>query len=188
MTASEMLPPHPSESVTPVLPDDLDISLRSVFHPSCVEVIRGGSGKSSVISLLVRILAREQHIDRSHAEAIVRELLDRERHSTSAIGRGLAFPHLRTHEVEHFVGAIGVAPDGIDFGALDGEPTKLVLLTLSPWQDREQHMALLSRLVSLMQNKAVSLQLTHRLNPKDVYEYLTDLDHRFASPSETETT
>ncbi len=141
-------------------------------------MIRPASEKSSVISLLIQSLVCEGRIDPAHAEEIIRGLIEHERHGTSAIGKGLAFPHLRTAEVKEFVGAIGVAPDGIDFGSLDHDPTKLVFLTLSPRDGREQHIQLLSRLVRLMQDKAVNMQLHHRLRPQDVYEYLSDLDEQ----------
>ena len=149
---------------------DNELRLTSVFRHTCIEMIRPDMRKSSVICLLLQCLAREGHIDRQHAEKINLDIQERERHGSSAIGRGFAFPHLRTHNVEHFVGAIGIAPEGIEFGALDGRPTKLVLLTLSPWEGREAHMNLLSRLATLMQNKAVTLQ------PECVYDCLLDLD------------
>jgi nitrogen PTS system EIIA component len=180
MTASET-PQNNSSSTEDRRSESLsgfEFPLTSIFRRNCVQIIRPAMGKSSVISLLVETLAREEHIKRDHAEGIVAELLQRESHGTSAIGKGLAFPHLRTHDVEHFVGAIGVAPDGVNFGALDAEPTKLVFLTLSPWADRERHMALLSRLVSLMQDKAINMQLHHQIQPEDVYEYLIDLDNQ----------
>ncbi|MEZ6060984.1 MAG: PTS sugar transporter subunit IIA [Planctomycetaceae bacterium] len=168
-TASAADDPGPAKSPS-------ELSLTDVFHENCIEIIRPATGKSSAISLLIQILAREQRIDRIHAEKLVRDLIERERHTSSAIGRGLAFPHLRTRDVTHFAGAIGVAPDGIHFGSLDGEPTKLVFLTLSPWDDREQHQQLLSRLVSLMKDKAVNMRLNHQMQPRDIYAYLTDLD------------
>ncbi|WP_339908365.1 PTS sugar transporter subunit IIA [Symmachiella dynata] len=154
------------------------LDLTSVFRPNCIEMIRSASGKSSVISRLVQTLVCEERVERVHAEEIINGLLERERHGTSAIGKGLAFPHLRTQNVTNFVGAIGVAPDGINFSALDSGLTKLVFLTLSPRDGREQHITLLSRLVALMQSKAVNMQLHHQIRPSDVYDYLTDLDEQ----------
>ncbi len=165
----------PAVEIKPTVPH-LDLS--SVFRLSCIEMLRSASGKSSVISLLVQSLVCEGRVERAHAEEIINGLMERERYGTSAIGKGLAFPHLRTKNVRNFVGAIGVAPDGINFAALDNGQTKLVFLTLSPRDGREQHITLLSRLVALMQNKAVNMQLHHQIRPSDVYEYLTDLDQQ----------
>ncbi len=153
----------------------LEMQLGTVFRRNCIELIRPATGKSSAISLLVQALAREEQLDRQHAGKIICQLIERERHSSSAIGKGLAFPHLRTKDVSQFVGAIGVAPEGIHFGSLDKQPTQLVFLTLTPWENREQHVALLSRLVRLMQDKAVNLQMAQGLRPQGVYDYLMDL-------------
>ena len=156
----------------------LGLPLTSVFRPNCIELIRPATGKSSAISLLIQTLAREERLDRQHAEKIICQLIEREPHSSSAIGKGLAFPHLRTHDVDHFVGAIGVAPEGMNFGSRDQQPTKLVFLTLTPWEHREEHVNLLSRLVRLMQDKVVTMRLNHQIRPQDVYQYLTDLDEQ----------
>jgi len=153
-------------------------SFSEIFQPNCVESIRGGTGKSSVISLLVRLLASTERIGREHAEGIIQKILDRERHCSTAFGKGLAFPHLRTPEVTHFVGAIGIALDGVNFGSADQSPTKLILLTLSPHDDRQQHSELLSRLVSLMKDKAIALQLSQQTQPADLHRYLCELDGR----------
>ena len=127
---------------------------------------------------------REERIDRAHAEEIISGLMERERYGSSAIGKGLAFPHLRTRSVDHFVGAIGVAPEGIPFGSLDQQPTHFVFLTLSPWDEREEHVLLLSRLVSLMGDKAITLQLREGMRPQQVYEYLSDLDRQNGADDE----
>ena len=160
---------------TPSSPEGT-LKLTDVFRPTCIETIPHGTGKSSVISLLVRCLTRAEYIDGEYSEQLIADLLERERCGSSAMGRGLAFPHLRTRIVTHFVGAIGLAPGGINFGALDGNPTRLVLLTLSPWDGREAHTNLLSRLVSLMQDKSVTHHLNHNIKPPQLYTCLCDLD------------
>jgi mannitol/fructose-specific phosphotransferase system IIA component (Ntr-type) len=154
------------------------LPLASVFRRNCIEVIRPATGKSQAISLLVQSLAREERLNREHAESIIRQLIERERHASSAIGNGLAFPHLRTRDVSHFVGAIGVAPEGFNFGAMDSQTTKLVFLILTPWEKREEHTDLLSRLVKLVKDKAVNLQMNNPLRPQMVYAYLMDLGNQ----------
>lgn len=154
----------------------LSIALSEVFKTDSVELIPRGTGKSSVISLLVRLLINREQIKRGHAEQIIAELVAKERHATSALGKGLAFPHLRTDDVQHFVGAIGVAPDGLNFGAADGEPTRLIFLVLAPRDARQQQTELMSRLVAMMSDKAVRLRLQPRMQAKSVYDYLIERD------------
>ncbi|MCA9041609.1 MAG: PTS sugar transporter subunit IIA [Planctomycetaceae bacterium] len=150
----------------------------SVFKPNCIELLPRACGRSTVLSLLVERLAREERIAREHAEEIVRGLLVREIHGSTAIGKGIAFPHLRTPYVNNFVGAIGISAVGFQFGETV-EPTRLVFLTLSPWDSREMHTEFLGRLMTLSQNRMMNFQLLHTTNEKEVYDYLVELDRHF---------
>ncbi len=153
------------------------VLLAEVFRPNCMEVIRSGTGKSSVVSLLVRRLAREERIDRQHAEGIIRRILEREQHAETA-ANGLAFPHLQTSDVNHFAGAVGIAPQGIRFAQGDEGRTRLVFLTLSPAAERMQHADLLSRLVALAGDQAGRLRLLSAATPKDLHAVLQEIDSR----------
>ncbi len=157
------------------------LRLTQVFTVNCIELIDSSSNKSSIIRQLVYSLVSENRIAPRSAEKLAGQMLKRERYGSSGIGRGLAFPHLRTTEVEEFVGAIGIAPHGVNFEAIDRELTKLVFLTISPIKSREKHIELLSRLVSLMKDKAVNMHLHHAIKPEDIYQYLADLDGQFAT-------
>ncbi|MEZ6044311.1 MAG: PTS sugar transporter subunit IIA [Planctomycetaceae bacterium] len=166
------------QGAPPVAQEKPFISFTSVFKPNCIEKLPAACGLSSVLSLLIERLAREERIEREHAEEIVKNLLDRERHGSTAIGKGIAFPHLRTPYVDHFVGAIGISPAGFQFGKTS-EPTRLVFLTLSPWDDRERHTELLGRLMNLSQDKMANFQLLNTTRAQDVYNYLAELDRHF---------
>jgi mannitol/fructose-specific phosphotransferase system IIA component (Ntr-type) len=57
-------------------------------------------------------------------------LYERESKGSTGIGGGVAIPHARHPEVEKGVLAVGIAPDGIEFEAVDEEPVYLVFLLL----------------------------------------------------------
>jgi mannitol/fructose-specific phosphotransferase system IIA component (Ntr-type) len=152
------------------------VALTDVFTSECIETLHSSSTKVDVIRGLVQLLVKQDRLPSDHAEAIIGKLVGREGYGSSAIGKGLAFPHLRTIEVQKFVGAIGVAPEGIHFESLDHEPTKLVFLTLSPLASRRKHINLLSRLVGFMRDKVMNMQMNHPIKPQDIYQYLHDLD------------
>ncbi len=84
----------------------------------------------------------------SDADSVVRAILDREGIMSTGMGEGIAIPHARTDTVSQLVCAIGVKRDGIDYGSLDGEPSTLFVLTLTPTSAAAPHvqfMALISR-------------------------------------------
>lgn len=158
-------------------PDD-KIQLVTVFRQDCIETIPGQLGMSLVLSLLVQSLVKANLIPDERKEGLVAALLERERHGTTAIGKGLAFPHLRTDVTDHIVGAIGLAPDGIHFSSLDRAPTKLILLVLSPREQRERYFTLMARLAGMMRDTKLTLLLRHRMSPLVMCQYLRDFDAR----------
>ncbi|MBN1808766.1 MAG: PTS sugar transporter subunit IIA [Planctomycetes bacterium] len=65
-----------------------------------------------------------------------RELLQRENASSSAIGKGIALPHLRSMRPRRLVIAIARSKTGLEFDAPDGEPVQLFFcITAPPYDD-----------------------------------------------------
>lgn len=153
--------------------------LSSVFSEDCILKIPMGTKKKDVLELLLQSLANTCELSPlAQVPALLQNLLDRERTGTSGIGKGLALPHLRCEFVYRFVGAIGLAPDGIDFQSIDGGPTKLIFLLLGPHEQREQHIELMGRLSALMQDKSTLMFLQGHRTPHAVHDFLEDLDAR----------
>jgi PTS system nitrogen regulatory IIA component len=152
--------------------------LACVFSQDCIERIPKGATKQGVLEQLLRALANVRHLEGAQVPGLVQTLLERERAGSTALGKGLAMPHLRTEAVVRFVGAVGLAPEGINFQSIDGDPTKLIFLVLGPYEQRERHFELMGRLSALMRDKSTLMFLQGRRTPRDVFEYLVDLDAR----------
>lgn len=86
--------------------------------------------KDAVINELLKRLTDEGLV--SNPELAHEDIMARERSMSTGMQFGVAVPHARTTAVKHLVCAIGIQPAGIDFDSLDGEPTTIVVLTLSP--------------------------------------------------------
>lgn len=155
------------------------LRLSSIFTQDCIVRIPMGAKKKAVLEQLLQTLANSYQLTpQTQVPALLQSLLDRERTGSSGIGKGLALPHLRTESVYRFVGAIGLAPEGIDFQSIDGNPTKLVFLLLGPHEQREQHIELMGRLSALMRDKSTLMFLQGQRTPHAVHDYLADLDAR----------
>lgn len=79
-------------------------------------------------------------------ELLLDLLAMRERLGTTAIGKGVALPHARSFTVTHPQLVIARSRLGVEWGAADGLPVTLILLTLTPgeWSE-EAHHALIGR-------------------------------------------
>ena len=76
---------------------------------------------------LCAVLAKEKVI--ADPEAVIAAALEREKILTTAVGNGLAFPHMRGVEEGVLTFACGVSPNGIDWG---GQCVHLVFFTTLP--------------------------------------------------------
>ena len=59
-------------------------------------------------------------------------VLERERLGSTAIGKGVAVPHARTHHIKKITIAIARLQDGIEFGSGDGSRVDLIFLLGTP--------------------------------------------------------
>jgi len=91
---------------------------------------------------------------------ILNTIRERERIWPTAIGRGAAVPHGRSLVVPELIILFARSSAGIDFGAEDGEPVRLVFLILAPYQDKEnRYLPALGKVVELVANEATRQQL-----------------------------
>ncbi len=83
-------------------------------------------------------------------EPTVEELLARESAFPTALGHGVAVPHTYSSAVDERLCVVAHLPEGLEFGAHDGEPVRLVFLLLSPHGDPEGHLATLAEISRLV--------------------------------------
>jgi len=100
--------------------------LSELLVPAAVSVRLRAVSKREVIAELVELL-EAGHGVRSQGEILDR-VLRREAMMSTGIGNGVAIPHGKARSVDRMLRACGVAPAGIDFEAVDGEPAKLFIL------------------------------------------------------------
>ena len=86
--------------------------------------------KAAAISELIELLDDEGLISDRH-EALS-AVIAREEGMSTGLEHGIAMPHARTNAVDHLVCAVGIKPEGIDFGTLDNSPARIVILLLAP--------------------------------------------------------
>ncbi|MBD3410793.1 MAG: cation:proton antiporter [Ignavibacteriales bacterium] len=78
-----------------------------------------------------------------HAQTIYEEALRREREAPTGLGAKAALPHARL-DVRRPVVALARLERGVDFGALDGEPARVVVFLVAPRSKPELHIELLA--------------------------------------------
>jgi nitrogen PTS system EIIA component len=104
----------------------------------------GGTDKDSVLRAVVETMRLQDGVDR---EFLYRVLLAREALGSTAVGDGIAIPHVRNPIVLHVTDpavTLCFLERPIEFGALDGKPVHALFSLISPTV--RAHLHLLSRL------------------------------------------
>ena len=111
----------------------------------------GASNKPGVIRALVGLLLRVgPELDPNR---VVEVLEQREALQSTGIGRGIGIPHARFPGLQQPMIALGLSAGGIDFEALDGEPTHLFITILVPADAQGLHLKILARVSRLIADK-----------------------------------
>lgn len=82
-------------------------------------------------------------------KSIYYTVMERENHLSGGLAHGFAIPHAHTDEVSEPLIAIGIKPAGIDFDSIDNKPSFLFFLILTPVNDANVHIRLLSSISRL---------------------------------------
>jgi len=96
-------------------------------------------------------------------------LLERERLGSTGVGQGIALPHARIAGVDEAYGALIVLEEGAEFDALDHKPVDIIFGLLVPEEATEEHLQILAKLASLLDNADFCTRLR---NAKDKDELL----------------
>lgn len=147
------------------------LSLKNFINPALIKPILNGSTKEEVIEELLEVLKENKLIDNfKEARAAV---MERERSMSTGLQYGIAVPHGKTNCVENLVCAMGLKPQGMDFESLDGEPTKIVILTLSSPSKPAPHVQFMSMVAQVL-NKDGRDRLLASKTRADMFLALTE--------------
>ena len=117
---------------------------REALHAGGIHYRIGGSDKASVLHHVVETMRLPAEVDR---EFLYEVLLAREALGSTAIGDGIAIPHVRNPVILHLerpLITLCFLERPVDFGALDGQPVDTLFTLISPTV--RAHLHLLSRL------------------------------------------
>ncbi|WP_294536191.1 fructose-specific PTS transporter subunit EIIC [uncultured Pseudoflavonifractor sp.] len=119
--------------------------------------------KAAAVELLVSLQSVQGNL--SNPAQFRQALMEREARSSTAIGSGIAVPHARSAAVLRPGLSAITAPGGVDWGAPDGSPSRLIFLIAAPEGEDGLHLELLSRLMRLLMREEFRAQLMAAATP-----------------------
>jgi len=97
---------------------------------------------ATLLKALAERLVRAGHF--SSVDALYERLWEREQLGSTGIGAGVAVPHCKMPGSKRVVVAVALLREGVDFGAVDGKPVRLVFLVVSPEDQPAAHLQCLA--------------------------------------------
>ncbi|MEP7012059.1 MAG: PTS sugar transporter subunit IIA [Acidobacteriota bacterium] len=102
----------------------------------------GGRSQQNVLDELAARLAAAGAVP--DARELAARLAEREALGSTGVGGGVAIPHCKLAGLSRAILAIGIAPGGIEFRAVDALPVRLFFLVVSPSQSPAEHLQVLA--------------------------------------------
>ena len=124
------------------------MNLKKVLSPETVWVDLKADSKLGIIEEMIdRLVAAGKIKDR---EAALQAVLEREEKMSTGMQNGVAIPHGKTDSVKGLVAAVGLNKSGVDFDSMDGEPSTIFIMTVSPAKRTGPHMQFLAEVSRLL--------------------------------------
>jgi PTS system nitrogen regulatory IIA component len=128
----------------------MDMSLLKYLTLDTVSAELKGTNKREIINSLFDLIVKTGKV--KDPKAAFAAVMDRESKMSTGMENGIAIPHGKTDGVDELLAAVGISKTPIDFGSLDGKPSRIFIMTLSPSHKTGPHIQFLSEISKLLRN------------------------------------
>ena len=97
-----------------------------------------------------------------------------EKAQSSATGRGVAYPHCTSTEIDELVCVFGISQKGIDYNAPDGQLCHFIVLTLSSLDEPNRHRKFISKFRSMIDHGDIRTQLLDAPNAASIFSTINE--------------
>jgi len=130
--------------------------------------------KEEVLRELVEFLASQCRIGNSNKLYI--DFVNRERKASTAIGHGVAIPHVRTMQAKEFSIAFARSQEGLYFDSPDNEPVHLFFVMAAPPYDDTFYLKVFKALAEMLQYESFREELMSLSSPGELMRALRSME------------
>jgi PTS system nitrogen regulatory IIA component len=151
-------------------PQITPVNAESILSPHRIIFMNYSSKRDALLALAENLAAAPQVKNRQELSA---EILKREELMSTAIGCGIAIPHVRLSSITDLVVSVGVSRTNIvDFYPLDDEPVKLVFMIAAAHSQHAYYLQTLSWFSTRLKNKKLRDSLLNAQTEQQVFDFL----------------
>ncbi len=144
-----------------------------LLSENSIELGASIASKSEAIDRLVELQVKGGHI--KDIDAYKAGILAREEMSSTAVGEGIAIPHAKSDAVEAPSLAAMTVPAGVDYEAMDDEPSNLLFMIAAP-NNGDVHLEVLSRLMTILMDEDFRAKLIAATDKKQFLQIIDDME------------
>ncbi|MEA3415088.1 MAG: PTS sugar transporter subunit IIA [Thermodesulfobacteriota bacterium] len=152
------------------------MKILDVLDKEAILVDLKSDDKKGVLEELVTPAARIAGVNH---EEIMRVLLDREQLGSTGIGGGIGIPHGKLKGLKSLVLCFGLSRKGVDFESIDGKPTHIFFLLVTPENSTGLHLKLLARISRILKNDLFKERLLEAADRDEILSIIKEEDDRF---------
>jgi len=155
---------------TSLHPQITPINAESILSPHRIIFMNYSSKRDALLALAENLAATPQVKNRQELST---EILKREELMSTAIGCGIAIPHVRLSSITDLVVSVGVSRANIvDFQPLDDEPVRLVFMIAAAHNQHAYYLQTLSWFSTRLKNKKLRDSILQAQTEQQVYDLL----------------
>jgi PTS system nitrogen regulatory IIA component len=142
-----------------------------ILSPNRILFLNSSSKQDALAALCENLAAAPQIKNR---EELFTEIMKRDELMSTAIGRGIAIPHVRLFSVTDLVVSVGInGTDIVDFETLDDEPVRLIIMIAAAYNQHAYYLRTLSFFSSRLKDSRLRRALISTRESREAYRLLT---------------
>lgn len=153
-----------------IQPDLIKVELETIVPDGVQELIKPELRVERIKELLVKefvdLLELSGRVQSSNK--LYLDMLNRERKASTAIGHGIAIPHIRTMHVREFVMAFAKSYEGYEYDSPDRERVHLFFILASPNYDDNLYLKVYKGLAELLKFEELREKLLYAASVQEV--------------------
>ncbi|MCR5613571.1 PTS sugar transporter subunit IIA [Treponema sp.] len=147
-----------------------NVQIRNILSPDRIVYINHSTKHDALVELAANLSTAPQV---KFAQELETEILKREELMSTAIGRGIAIPHVRLSSITDLVMSVGICKNPIiDFQTIDDVPVQLLIMIGAAYNQHSYYLQTLSFLSAKLKKTELRDALLASTNPEDAYEML----------------
>ena len=152
------------------------MKILEVLHKDAILENLVSIDKKGILEEMVAPVAKAANVSE---EGLVKVLLDRERLGSTGIGGGVGIPHGKLKDLDNIVLGFGLSKQGVDFESMDGKPTHIFFLLITPENSTGLHLKMLARISRLLKDESFKESLINASGRDEIFTIIQEADEDF---------